>query len=81
VAAIVPAIFLDLVAWWSLCPPRVAFSPEQMSDTLPLDLDSNPLGDGRHVSSIADPFNGPSTSSASRTSSAATAGSRPPGTT
>jgi hypothetical protein len=36
----------------------VAFSPEQMSDTLPLDLDSNRLGDGRHVSGIADPFNG-----------------------
>jgi hypothetical protein len=30
----------------------------QMSDTLPLDLNSNPLGIGRHVSGIADPFNG-----------------------
>jgi hypothetical protein len=29
-----------------------------MSDTLPLDLNSNPLGIGRHVSGIADPFNG-----------------------
>ena len=29
-----------------------------MSDTLPLDLNSNPLGVGRHVSGIADPFNG-----------------------
>jgi hypothetical protein len=36
----------------------VAFSPEQMTDTLPLDLDSNRLSDGRHVSGIADPFNG-----------------------
>jgi hypothetical protein len=30
----------------------------QMSDTLPIDLNSNPLGIGRHVSGIADPFNG-----------------------
>jgi MSHA biogenesis protein MshQ len=30
----------------------------QMSDTQPLDLNSNPLGIGRHVSGIADPFNG-----------------------
>jgi hypothetical protein len=31
----------------------------QMSDTQPLDLNSAPLGIGRHVSGIADPFNGP----------------------
>jgi hypothetical protein len=30
----------------------------QMSHTLPLNLNSNPLGIGRHVSGIADPFNG-----------------------
>ena len=30
----------------------------QMSDAQPLDLNSNPLGIGRHVSGIADPFNG-----------------------
>jgi hypothetical protein len=29
-----------------------------MSDTLPLDLNSNPLGIKRHVSGIADPLNG-----------------------
>ena len=29
-----------------------------MSDTLRLELDSNPLGNGRHVSGIADLFNG-----------------------
>jgi hypothetical protein len=31
----------------------------QMSDMLPLGLNSNPLGIGRYVSGIADPFNGP----------------------
>ena len=30
----------------------------QMSDTLPIDLNSAALGIGRHVSGIADPFNG-----------------------
>ena len=30
----------------------------QMSDTQPIDLNSAPLGIGRHVSGIADPFNG-----------------------
>jgi Concanavalin A-like lectin/glucanases superfamily len=30
----------------------------QMSDTQPLDLNSNPLGIGRHVTGVADPFNG-----------------------
>jgi Concanavalin A-like lectin/glucanases superfamily len=30
----------------------------QMSDTLPIDLNSAVLGIGRHVSGIADPFNG-----------------------
>jgi hypothetical protein len=29
-----------------------------MSDTQPSDLNSNPLGIGRQVSGIADPFNG-----------------------
>jgi hypothetical protein len=29
-----------------------------MSDTLPIDLNSASLGIGRHVSSLADPFNG-----------------------
>jgi hypothetical protein len=29
-----------------------------MSDTLPLDLNSAALGIGRHVSGVADPFNG-----------------------
>jgi hypothetical protein len=29
-----------------------------MSDTLPIDLTSAALGIGRHVSGIADPFNG-----------------------
>jgi hypothetical protein len=30
----------------------------QMSETLPIDLNSAPLGMGRHVSDIAEPFNG-----------------------
>jgi Concanavalin A-like lectin/glucanases superfamily len=30
----------------------------QMSDTVPIDLNSAALGIGRHVSGIADPFNG-----------------------
>jgi hypothetical protein len=29
-----------------------------MSDSQPIDLNSSPLGIGRHVSCIADPFNG-----------------------
>jgi hypothetical protein len=29
-----------------------------MSDTLPIDVNSAALGIGRHVSGIADPFNG-----------------------
>jgi hypothetical protein len=29
-----------------------------MSDTLPIDLNSASLGIGRHVSGVADPFNG-----------------------
>jgi hypothetical protein len=41
----------------------------QTSDTLPLDLNSNPPGIGRHVSGVADPFNGHTTSSASPTHS------------
>jgi Concanavalin A-like lectin/glucanases superfamily len=53
----------------------------QMSDTLPIDLNSAALGIGRHVSGIADPFNGRIDGFASRTSSAPTAGSKPPGTT
>jgi hypothetical protein len=32
--------------------------PAQMSDTLPIDLNSASLGIDRHVSGIADPFNG-----------------------
>ena len=65
------AIFATMVAWWNLGLPRLVFSPEQMSDTQPLDLNSaplgigrylsgtsTPLGIGRHVSGIADPFNG-----------------------
>jgi hypothetical protein len=39
--------------------PRLAFSPEEMSDTLPIDLNSAALGVGRHVSGIADPFDEP----------------------
>jgi hypothetical protein len=43
--------------------------------------DTQPIGIGRHVSGIADPFIGhSSTSSGSRTPSTPTAGSRPPGT-
>ena len=53
------AAALAIMATWSqLGPPRLVFSPEEISDTLPLDLNSNPLGIGRHVSGIADPFNG-----------------------
>ena len=29
-----------------------------MSDTLPIDVNSAPLGIGRHAAGIADPFNG-----------------------
>jgi Concanavalin A-like lectin/glucanases superfamily len=53
----------------------------QMSDTAVISLNSAPLGIGRHTSGVADPFNGISTSSASRTSSAPMAGLGPPGTT
>jgi hypothetical protein len=53
----------------------------QMSDTQPLDLNANPLGIGRYVTGVADPSTATSTNSASRTSIAPTAGSRPPGTT
>jgi hypothetical protein len=47
-----------MVAWWNLGLPRLVFSPEQTSDTQPIALNSAPLGIGRHVSGIADPFNG-----------------------
>jgi hypothetical protein len=30
----------------------------QMSDTQPINLNANPLGIGRHVTGVADPFNG-----------------------
>ena len=53
----------------------------QKSDKLPVDLNSASLGIGRHVSGIADPSNGHSTSSGSPTSSVPTVGSRRPGTT
>jgi hypothetical protein len=53
----------------------------QMSDTLPIDLNSAALGIGRHVSGVADPSMAISTSSVSCTSRVPTAGSRPPGTT
>jgi hypothetical protein len=53
----------------------------QMSDTQPIDLNSAALGIGRHVSGIADPFNGHIDEFASRTSSVPTAGPRPPETT
>ena len=57
-AAIIAAVFATMVAWWNLGLPRLVFSPEQTSDTLPIDLNSAALGIGRHVSGIADPFNG-----------------------
>jgi len=52
-----------------------------MSDTLPIDLNLAALGIGRHVSGIADPFNGHIDAFRIATPSARTAGSRPPGTT
>jgi hypothetical protein len=52
----------------------------QMSDTLPLDLHSNPLRIGRHVSGIADSFNGHNDAFRTAHVQAPTAGSRPPGT-
>jgi hypothetical protein len=58
VAAIVAAIFATMVAWWNLGLPCLVFSPEQMSDTQPIDLNSASLSIGRHVSGVADPFNG-----------------------
>jgi hypothetical protein len=57
--------------------PRVA----QMSDTQPIDLNSAGLGIGRHVSGIADPFNGHIDEFRIAHVSAPTAGSRPPGIT
>jgi hypothetical protein len=53
----------------------------QMSDTLPIDLNSAALGVGRHVSGIAAPSTATSTRSASRTSHVPTARSLQPGTT
>ena len=47
-----------MATWWQLGLPRLVFWPEQMSDTLPIDLNSAALGIGRHVTGIADPFSG-----------------------
>ena len=58
VAAIVAAIFATMLAWWNPGLPRLVPSPEQMSDMQPVDLNSASLDIGRHVSGIADPFNG-----------------------
>ena len=58
ISATVAALFATMLAWWTLGRPRLVFDPEQMSDTLPIDLNSAALGIGRHVSGIADPFNG-----------------------
>jgi hypothetical protein len=57
-AAIVAAIFATMLAWWNPGLPRLVPSPEQMSDMQPIDLNAAALGIGRHVSGIADPFNG-----------------------
>ena len=53
----------------------------QMSDTLPIDLNSAALGIGRYVSGIADPFNGHIDEFRIAHVHVPTAGSRPPGTT
>jgi hypothetical protein len=54
----------------------------QMSDTLPIDLNSAALGVGRHMSGIADPFNGHIDEfRIAHVQRVPTAGSRPPGTT
>jgi hypothetical protein len=78
VVAIAAAIFSTLVAWWCLGLPRLVFSPEQTSNTQPIDLNSAALSIG--AASLI-PSTATSTRSASPTSSAPTAGSRPPGTT
>jgi hypothetical protein len=39
--------------------PYLAFSPEETSDTLPIQLNSAARGVGRHVSGIAVPFDEP----------------------
>jgi hypothetical protein len=52
-----------------------------MRDTVAISLNSNPLGIRQHVSGIADPFNGHIDEFRIATSSAQTAGSKPPGTT
>jgi len=57
-AAILAALVATMVARWNLGLPRLVFSPEQTSDTQPIALNSAPLGIGRHVSGIADPFSG-----------------------
>ena len=57
VAAIIAAVFASMVAWWNLGLPRLVFSPERMTDTRPIDLNSD-AWDRRHVSGLADPFNG-----------------------
>jgi Concanavalin A-like lectin/glucanases superfamily len=53
----------------------------QMSDTAAISLNSNPLGIGRHVSGIADPFNGHIDEFPISHVQRSEAGSRPPGTT
>jgi hypothetical protein len=52
-----------------------------MSDTAAISLNSNSLAIGRHVSGIADPFNGLIDEFRIPTSNVPMAGSRPPGTT
>jgi hypothetical protein len=42
VAAIMAAISATMVAWWNVAVPRLVFSPEQTSDTLPIDQRSCP---------------------------------------
>jgi hypothetical protein len=43
-----------VATWWQLGLPRVVFSSAQMSDTLPIELNSAALGIGRHVSVCPD---------------------------
>jgi hypothetical protein len=57
-AAIVTVIFVTVVAWWKWACRVSCSHPSRQSDTPPIDLNSAALGIGRHVSGIADPFNG-----------------------
>jgi hypothetical protein len=52
------AIVATMLAWWNPGLPRLVPSPEQLSDMQPVDLNSAFLDISRHVSGIADPFNG-----------------------